>query len=322
MDIQLQKRILTTLCFYNVLDYPLTAFEIYKYLNNLPKDTLGEEDKNSLSQIIGELESDNLKKFVIEKNGFYFLRGADGTHDFFSKRIERSKLAFRKLKKARLAAKILRFIPFVKMVGVTGKLAMKNSGSSGDLDFLVVLERGKIWTGRAMVSAVTHVLGLRRHGNKIADRVCLNFYLTTESLEVGFKDLFFAHEYSFIIPLFGWRIFKKFQMENSWIKDYKINFSPDEIENLYIVYDNWPAKFIRQAGEKLLSAKTVEKFFKSFQEKRIENKERLILGNISREESEKFDHLVEASDQRLVFWPRQPKTLEAFSKKLESLRNL
>ena len=126
-----------------------------------------------------------------------------GRKDLVERRIQNDKNSIAKYKIAERVAWWLRFVPFVRMIAVTGTLAMKNSEKNSDIDFFVVLEKGRIFTGRLLVTLFVHMLGKRRYGNKIKNRICLNYFITTGSLEIKRQDLFAANEYSFIYPLFA-----------------------------------------------------------------------------------------------------------------------
>ena len=76
-----------------------------------------------MAEIIETLESDELKNHIEEFRGFYFL---EGRKDLVEKRIQNDKNSIVKYKIAERVARRLRFVPFVRMVAVTGTLAMKN----------------------------------------------------------------------------------------------------------------------------------------------------------------------------------------------------
>ncbi len=65
----LSKKILLTVIYYDILDYPLTSFEIWKLLIN------GNEEKYSLFDVIKALENDEINRYIEEYRGFYFLSG-------------------------------------------------------------------------------------------------------------------------------------------------------------------------------------------------------------------------------------------------------
>lgn len=307
-SIELEKNILATLAYYDVLDYPMTSFEIHKYFTNFNQQSATGSLQPDLLEIINALEGEKLKKFIEEYRGFYFLRGRK---DLVEQRLERSKIAESKFKILLKIVRWLRFVPYVRMIAVTGRLAMKNTESGSDLDILVVLASGKIFTGRTLVTLAAHLLGRRRYGEKITNRICLNYFITEKSLEINLKDAFSASEYSFIFPLFGFAVFQKFQEENSWIKKYKPNYRADDIPNLKLLPDTRSAKFFRQIGEKIFSFDFIEDWLKRWQTQRIANDPR----------TKKAGSMIIANDDMLVFLPepQSPEVFEKFKERLESL---
>ncbi|HLM84354.1 MAG TPA: hypothetical protein VK254_04085 [Candidatus Bathyarchaeia archaeon] len=220
MSSEISNNILNSIIYYDILSYPLTAFEVWKHLLAEKSFTLGE--------VIEELDSYKLKGRIEEFRGFYFLKGR---RDLVGRRIQRDKNSIVKFAIAERVARWLRFVPFVRMVAVTGTLAMKNCEKNSDIDFFVVLEKGRIFTGRLLVTALVHLLGKRRYGKNIKNRICLNYFVATESLRIERQDLFAANEYSFIYPLFGLDVFEDFCETNlDWIKKFKPNWEIPYIE--------------------------------------------------------------------------------------------
>ena len=68
--------------------------------------------------------------------GFIF---CEGERSWSRKESKTIKIRLRNYKIAERVARWLRFVPFVRMVAVTGTLAMKNSEKESDIDFFVVL---------------------------------------------------------------------------------------------------------------------------------------------------------------------------------------
>ena len=102
------------------------------------------------------MESEELKKYIEEFRGFYFLKGRK---DLVDRRIQCDKNSAVKFEIAQKAALWLKYVPFVRMIAVTGTLAMKNCEKNSDIDFFVVLEKGRIFTGRLLVTLIVHLLG-------------------------------------------------------------------------------------------------------------------------------------------------------------------
>lgn len=309
MSEKLNKNILATIVYYSGLKYPLTAFEVWKYLIRTDYyDNKNQTVQVSLAEIIKQLGDDNLKKYIENQNGFYFLKGES---HLVKKRIENNKISAGKINKLAGVAKWLRFIPFVRMIGMTGALAIKNANVKSDLDILVVLKKGKIWTGRTLVTLFLHIVGTRRHGRKTADRVCLNYFITDESLEVITKDLFAASEYMFLFPLYGWETYERFQIKNQWIKSMKPNYALCEIRPLKILDNSCLSKNIRNIGEAILSPGWIENWMRKIEKKRI----------MQNPKTHQEGSMVYASDDALVFLPEPhgPKVFEQFKKKIGQL---
>ncbi|MFZ2192750.1 MAG: hypothetical protein WAV31_00715 [Candidatus Moraniibacteriota bacterium] len=307
MSEKLTQNILVTICYYDVLDYPLTVFEIWKYL--ITKDHEIMDEKNTLLDVVSCLEMGELKKKVESYNGYYFLAGRK---NLVSQRIERNKIAEKKIKLVRRAVWLLRAVPFVRMIAVTGRIAMKNTERKSDLDLLIVLKKKHIFTGRLLVTIVTHLLGMRRYGQKITNRICLNYFVTTNSLEIDMQDLFASSEYSFIVPIFGFEYFRMFQKANFWIKNYHENYTFDQIENLKIIKDSYFSRQIRKIGESIFGFEFIESKLKSWQVSRV----------VADPRTKKAGSLIVADDNSLVFLPdpQGPRIFDEFQKRLERIK--
>ena len=264
----LQKSILSTVVYYDTLDYPLTSLEIFKYLVNpfhiaglqwgsgsesklfKPRE-LGRFSNITLINIIKILTSQELKKIIDEKNGFYFLRDRE---DIVKTRIDRQKIADQKWKKVRNIVRWLQAIPYLKMVAVSGSLALNNTKKESDFDLLVVVKNKRIWLTRFIVTLAVQLMGRRRHKKITKDRICLNHYITDKSLEIKFRSLYNAQTYAHIIPVLETEngMYRKFQHANRWIKDYLVFWPESEIKNFKTLRINLLLEGIAKIGEVFL----------------------------------------------------------------------
>jgi hypothetical protein len=329
MSNQLSKNILATITYYDILNFPLTSFEIWKYLftMNSEQRTVNNNkvESFSLGEIIEELEGEESKQLIEEFWGFYFLKGRK---DLVARRIQNDKNSIKKFEIAEKAARWLRFVPFVRMIALTGTLAMKNCERNSDIDFFVVFEKGRIFTGRLLVTLIVHILGKRRYGKKITNRICLNYFITTGRLEIQRQDLFAANEYSFIYPIldslvipakagiqgfndFGFStgsrvkpgmtkesLFQKFCEENiAWIKKFKPNWEIPELK---------PARYYVEVSPR---QRAVQRLFESlinlFWGDRIEFwQKRRQVARIERNPlTSKSGAYIEYTDENLIFLP-------------------
>jgi len=291
------ENILSTITYYDILNFPLTSFEVWKYLivEMEIRSPSGKSNIQTLGEVIEALESEQLKNRIEEFRGFYFLKGRK---DLVERRIQNDKNSMAKFEIAERAARRLRLIPFVRMIAVTGTLAMKNCEKNSDIDFFLVLEKGRIFTGRLLVTLVVHILGKRRYRKKIKNRICLNYFITDGSLEIQRQDLFAANEYSFIYPLFGFDVFQKFCETNiTWIKKFKPNWEIPDLK---------PARYFVGVGH---LQETVQRFFESlinlFWGDRIESWQKdMQIKRIRRNPlTQKSGAYIEYTDENLIFLP-------------------
>jgi len=284
----LEKSILATIIYYNILDYPLTGFEVFKYLIN-PLHVIAQTDAVgnlhlepvgdvSLEEILKILDSGSLEKFISEKNGFYFLKDRQ---KLYGQRIERQKIAAPRWKKVYKILKILQFCPFLEMVGVCNSLAIDNSKKDADIDFFVVIKRGRIWLTRFLITFLVWIKGEWRHKEKIANKICLSFYITDDALnleQITIKpyDIYLANWITQLKPVYYEnQIYRDFVFKNLWVKNYLMNFGKILNYRHPEFKKDKSASFIKKLSEKVLGGfpgKIMEKLLRFFQKSRIGHK--------------------------------------------------
>lgn len=195
---------LVSVTYHDIFDFPLTVQEMIKWRAD-----------DDLTTEVSQLS-------IIGRDGFYFLEGKEG---IIYKRTLRKRISERKMVIARKAAKILSLVPLIKMVAVTGSLAMENAGDDGDIDLMVVTESGKLWTGRLISHLLLRALGqkVRRAGEKEQkDKLCLNIWMDEKELSwKKNRNIYTAHEIAQIVPLVNKdRTYEKLLDSNRWILDF------------------------------------------------------------------------------------------------------
>ncbi|MBU4284788.1 nucleotidyltransferase domain-containing protein [Patescibacteria group bacterium] len=277
----LEKSIITTITYYDVLDYPLTGFEVFKYLINplhivellgVVSDTEIEPiGKIELIDVLEVLKNRNLSFYIEEKNGFYFLKG---NGEIIKIRIERQKISDEMWKKTKKIVKWLQFIPYIKMVAVSGSLAMYNAKKESDIDLLIVAKNKRIWTARFMATLFFQIIGERRYGKKTAGRFCLNHYIADESLKINFPSLYNAQTYAHLVPILEGEkgIYNKFQQENNWMNNYLAFYDFQKLKNQQSIKINSLLRFIARVNEIILNTfigNILEKILRFFQKRHI-----------------------------------------------------
>lgn len=220
----IKKAIVRAIVFFDLLDYPLTLGEIWKYSLILPGENLPETD---LSEMLEIMEADSIGKIIERKNGFYFLRGRSG---LAAARMKGQVSAQDKYKIAIKTAHYLKFIPGIKLVAVCNSLAMGNVREASDIDFFIITAKDRIWLTRLLVTVMTQILGMRRYKGKVNNRVCLSFYITENNLDLEKVTLpvdpYFYYWLASLDPILDNRCFDGFIGANAWLKRYLPNFFP------------------------------------------------------------------------------------------------
>lgn len=206
-----------TLAYADVFDFPLTAREVWQYLIT--------DKKIGLEEIKDELERPNN---LFSTNGEYFF--LKSRQMIVKVRKKRGRWSREKFKIAKRVANWLRLIPTIKMVGITGALAMNNSDKDDDIDFLIVTAKNRLWLTRLLTVFLVGLAAKRRRpgDQDFCDKICLNMFLDEDHLEVPKKeqDLFSAHEVLQLKPIWDKKgIYDKFVSQNQWVKKFLANWS-------------------------------------------------------------------------------------------------
>jgi len=211
--------------YHDLFDFPMSFSDLIKWA---PHESLFGYAARELS--------------VVSKRGFSYLEGREG---IIYKRLLKKRISDKKIEIARKAARILSFLPSVKMVAVTGSLAMHNAGDESDIDLMIVTKKGTMWTTRMLSYLVLTAANftLRKPDDKDQkDKLCLNMWLDEGNLEWRDKNIYSAHEIAQIVPLVNKdKTYEKFLFKNRWIQ----NFWPNSvrIQNLKFKIQKYNSKF-------------------------------------------------------------------------------
>src|SRR3989344_8782579 len=186
---------IATLAFFDIFNYPLTALEIWRWLYQQPA---------GFAELLDTLERLRANSRIGSSNGYFFLAGRKA---ILEQRFARYQLAEHKYRIALRAARVLRFVPFVEGIAVCNTLGYSNAAKESDIDFFIIARHGRIWLVRLLVTALVSGMGIRRHGQKIADRVCLSFYVSDAHLDISdialdAEDIYLVYWLATLVPIF------------------------------------------------------------------------------------------------------------------------
>lgn len=210
-----------TLCYFDIFDYPLTEFEIWRFL-------FWPNGQATLHQIMKELEILVSQKKIENKTGFYFLPNRSLLVD---SRLARHPRNITNWKKSQKLFSHLTQIPYFKAAALCNMFALNNQKETSDIDVFIITSKKRIWSTRAIVTFFTWLRGQWRHGKKIAKRFCLSFYITEDNLDLSFMrrepyDIYLVYWIATLAFVKDDHMQEKFFQANSWIKNFLPNFEP------------------------------------------------------------------------------------------------
>lgn len=222
---------LKTILYFSIFRYPLTLEEIHSYTNNA-----------SVNETINELET-LISDDIISKIDTFYVYNKD--FDSVTKRLKGNIQAQKVLSIAKKRAKYIAKFPFVMAVGVSGSLSKGYYDDKSDIDFFVITKPNKLWICRTLLMAYKKIflLNSRKY-------FCINYYISTQHLEIEEKNRFTATELKTLIPMEGKEIFSAFYSNNLWIKNYfsKFETNLDTISNTKKPFISKSIEFIFNTG--------------------------------------------------------------------------
>jgi hypothetical protein len=204
----LELSIAQALAYADVFDSPMTPTEIHRYL-------IG--GAAPLPAVRATLETASAPGgWIRPEGGYYTLRG---------RRALAETRASRSLRAASLWPEAIRYgrrisrLPFVRMVAVTGALAVDNPGENEDIDYLIVTAPGRLWISRGLI------LVLARWAARGGVTLCPNYLIARTERAMVFpeQNLYTAHEVAQMVPLAGMEVYDELRRRNRWVLDYLPN---------------------------------------------------------------------------------------------------
>lgn len=202
----IEKAIINTVSYVDAFDYPLTLAEIHRYLI---------QHRSTSEDVAGILARGTLVPDQLERSGdYYMLPGRERVVDI---RRQRQDVALQLWPEACRYGRIIARMPFVRMVAVTGSLAVNNAGPGEDIDYLIVTADDHLWVCRAFVILVV------RWAAKNGLHICPNYFLAERALHIQTQNLYTAHELAQMVPLSGMPVYRSLRKANQWTQEFLPN---------------------------------------------------------------------------------------------------
>ncbi len=308
---EIKQSILATIVYYDRLDYPLTLFEVYRFLINPRRldPKIPGINEISMGEISGRLDELLESGQIQEHWGMYFLKDRSL---IVTERLEREKISAQKWKRCLRKARWFQAVPWLEAMFASGSLALGNTTESSDYDMLVVVRSGRLYLARLFLSGLASLLRIRRtrYQESAPDKFCFNHYVASDRLTITHESLYNAQTYAHLVPIFDRRgIASQFAALNLWLNKYLYNYKPhyDTIGRT-IKKNKWLSQVARILEFVLNNplGDLLEKLARAYQQKRIrENPATHALGG-----------RVVFTDHELEFHPKsfETKMLDAYNK--------
>lgn len=208
----LERAIQHTVAYADIFNYPLKTTEIQRYLIGVPA---------SLDEVQQALGRSTRRAALSHTDGFVSLPNRKSIIEL---RHCRAQAAEQLWHHARYYGRLIGSLPFVRMVAVTGSLAVDNADANADIDYMIVTEPGRLWLCRLFVVAMV------KWAQTQGVTLCPNYFVSEHRLVIEQRNLFTAREIVQMVPITGFFVYSKFRVLNAWTSDYVPNaasFPPD-----------------------------------------------------------------------------------------------
>jgi hypothetical protein len=216
LNSNLARAIVSTIAFFDIFSYPLSAFEVYKYLQ---KDT-------SYFQVVLALKNLKDKSIISSKNSFYCLKGKEFNFEIRQRRYNYTK---KKIKIARKWSKIFKLFTGLKLIALSNSIGAYNIRKEGDIDLFIITKRNKIWTSRFILAFIGKLFNLRPSPDNEKDKLCLSFFVSENNLNL--ENYTKEHDFYFLYWLVNLSsvydkddYLNKLLANNMWVKKYLPNY--------------------------------------------------------------------------------------------------
>lgn len=196
----LEAALVCTLAYGDLFDYPMTAQEMHRYLVGM---------EAGLTDVEAVLTNGRASRHIARSGEYFTLAGRERIVDI---RHDRARAAAELWPDALHCGRIMARLPFVRMVAVTGALAVDNAERGDDIDYLVVTASDRLWLCRAILIQLV-VKPRARRGLVL----CPNYLLSERALAHFEHNLFTAHEIVQMVPVAGRDTYRRLCDLNAWV---------------------------------------------------------------------------------------------------------
>lgn len=204
----LEDAILRTVIYADVFQFSLTLPELQRFLIH--------EKPTTQAQLQQVLKTSSRLKNCLWQNAGYI--GLIGNESYVELRQQREEITRAVWGNAVRYGRWLGNLPFVRMVALTGALAVRNPASlQDDYDYILITQPGRVWLARAFAVLLVRLVKLR------GEIICPNYVLAQNQLLQDRQTLYIAHEVMQMVPICGADVYNEMIEVNDWTREYLPN---------------------------------------------------------------------------------------------------
>ena len=245
MKPSLQQHIESTLTYFELFSYPLTATEIHRFLN-FACSIRDVEDQLVLMKKNGKVDC--------SEQGYYSRLHQPRwsvERDMGNKRAEKL------LKLSSRFVRVIKRFPFVEAIAISGSLSKYYADKDADIDYFIITTTHRLWIARTLLHLYKKLTFLRGHQHYY----CMNYFIDQSALEIGDKNIYTAIELVTLLPVYNQEAILKLKHQNGWFAEFLPNENLNQDERFLLPMNNGFFKSFLESFINVLWAKRLNQFF-------------------------------------------------------------
>jgi hypothetical protein len=207
---ELDRLVIQTIAYSSCFNFALRKGEVVARLPYLKKIIYSPKKiTESLQKLVNQ-------SIIKNHADYYYLENAD-----LLNRQRRQKYVLGKQAELDNFTTLVRKIPFIKAVVLTGSTAVDNAKKNDDLDFLLICQHNTLWLSRLLLIILTKLKGKRPLG-QASNAWCFNLWLDEADLTLEHKRRSLYEAYEVLQMKFIYdagEVEEAFYNANSWLKE-------------------------------------------------------------------------------------------------------
>lgn len=203
-----------TLAYSSIFKYPLSFYQLSTFL--LSKKSY---DYDFFTKAVRRVVK---KKHVRAKEGKFYHPSCKPVSWVIRKKYTKDLLD-----ESQFGFKMLKAIPWIKLLAVTGSVAAYNATKDDDIDLFVITEKNRVWLTRGFVILILKAINKYAQNGETNRKFCCNLYIDESNLKwpQDKQSMYIAREIITMHPVINRdNTYFAFMKENMWLKEYFCNF--------------------------------------------------------------------------------------------------